>query len=129
MQYIYHLANASLTLRLVDYLATCSCIPNIVVTVISQVHGWVVSINIKSPIDVQQEKNIQAVLNELGIVYSPSKLINLVLMKLESGARISEVMYCYQVPIVSHGLPQCDEIEIFRQNTITGLGYCPQYLT
>lgn len=129
MQYLYHFENASLTLRLVDYLANCSYVPHSVVTVISQIDGWVVNINIKSPLDAQQEKNMKAVLNELGVVYSPSKLINLVLMKLEGGAKMSEVMYRYQVAIVSHGVPKCDEIETFRRHFIDELGYCPQYLT
>ena len=129
MQYIYQLANASLTLRLVEYLTTCSHIPNSVVTVISQIDGWVVNIKIKSSVDDQQDKNIKAVLNELGVVYAPSKLINLVLMKLEDGAKMTDVMYRYQVPIVSHGVPRCDEIETFRRNFIDELGYCPQYLT
>lgn len=128
MQYLYHLANASLTLHLVKYLTTCSYISDSVVTVISQIDGWVVNINMKSSVDPQQEKNMKAVLNELGIVYSPSKLINLVLMKLEGGAKMSEVMYRYQVAIVSHGVPKCDDIETFRRHFIDELGYCPQYL-
>jgi len=129
MQYLYHLENASLTLCLIDYLATCPYIPNSIVTVISQIDGWVVNINIKSSIDSQQAKNVKAVLNELGVVYTPSKLINLVLMKLEGGATIVDIMRRYQVAIVSHGVPQYEEIETFRQDFINGLGYCPQYLT
>lgn len=129
VQFIYHLKNVSMTLCLVDYLANCPYISDSVITVISQIDGWVVSIKMKSPIDAQQEENIKAVLNELGEVYSPSKLINSVLMKLESGATMTDVMFRYQVPIVSHGLPKREEIEIFRHDTICGLGYCPQYLT
>lgn len=128
MQYLYHLANASLTLRLVEYLSTCAYIPSNVVTVISQIDGWVINVKMKSALDAQQDKNLKAVLNELGVVYSPSKLINLVLMELEKGATITNVMRRYQVAIVCHGVPQCDEIKIFRKHFIDGLGYCPQYL-
>jgi len=128
MQYLYQFANASLTLRLVEYLTTCPYIPSSVVTVISQIDGWVVNIKVKSSLNPQQDKNFQAVLNELGVVYSPSKLINLALMELETGATITQVMRRYQVAIVSHGVPKCDEIQLFRQHFIDGLGYCPQYL-
>lgn len=128
MQYLYQFANASLTLRLVEYLTTCPYIPSSVVTVISQLDGWVVNINLKSSLNPQQDKNFKAVLHELGIVYSPSKLINLVLMELASGGNITQVMRRYQVAIVSHGVPKCDDIMIFRQSFIDGLGYCPQYL-
>lgn len=128
MQYLYQLANASLTLRLVEYLTNCSYIPSNVVTVISQIDGWVVKVKFKSSLSSQQDKNIKAVLNELGIVYFPSKLINLVLMELENGGTITNVMCRYPVAIVSHGVPQSHEIEIFRQHFIDGLGYCPQYL-
>ncbi|MBD2439597.1 hypothetical protein [Nostoc sp. FACHB-110] len=127
-QYLYHLENASLTLYLVNYLANCSYISSSIVTVINQRDGWIVNIQIKSAIEPQQEKNIQAVFNELGVVYTPSKLINSVLMKLESGATITEVMRQYHVSLVSHGVPKCDDIEVFRTDVIKGLGYCPQYL-
>ncbi|BCL39563.1 hypothetical protein [Nostoc sp. MS1] len=127
-QYLYHLENASLTLCLVNYLANCSYISPNIVTVISQIDGWIVNMQIKSTIEPQQEKDIQAVFNELGVVYTPSKLINSVLMRLESGATMTEVMRRYHVSIVSHGVPQYDEIEVFRTDVIKGLGYCPQYL-
>jgi hypothetical protein len=127
-QYLYHLENASLTLCLVNYLATCSYISPNIVTVISQIDGWIINMQMKSTIEPQQEKNIQAVFNELAVAYTPSKLINSVLMKLESGATITEVMRHYDVSIVSHGVPECDEIEVFRTDVIKGLGYCPQYL-
>jgi hypothetical protein len=128
MQYLYQFANASLTLRLVEYLTTCSYLPKSVVTVISQVDGWIVKITMPSSLHPQQDKNMRAFLNELGVVYLPSELVNLVLTGLETGYSVVDVMRRYQVAVVSHGVPQRDEIEAFRQHFINGLGYCPQNL-
>ncbi|MBD2448057.1 hypothetical protein H6G76_12940 [Nostoc sp. FACHB-152] len=128
MQYLYHLANASLTLRFVEYLISRPYCSQSIVTVISQVDGWIINIKMKSPLHPQQDGNMRAFLSELGVVYSPSQLINLVLTSLDTGASVVDVMHRYQVAIVSHGLPQSSEIEAFRQHFINGLGYCPQNL-
>jgi hypothetical protein len=128
MQYLYYLANASLTLRFIEYLVTKPYASQSIVTVISQLDGWIINVKMKSPLHPQQDGNMRAFLSELGVVYSPSTLISLVLTSLETGASVVDVMRRYQVAIVSHGLPQREEIEAFRQNFINGLGYCPQNL-
>ncbi|QLE42994.1 hypothetical protein FD723_22800 [Nostoc sp. C052] len=127
MQYLYYLANASLTLRVVEYFSRNDfCVE--FVTVINQFDGWIINVKTKSFVSVEKDKDIRAFLNELGIIYSPSKLISKVLSSLETGQPPINVMKCYKIAVVSHGRPQPDEIEVFRQSYIRGLGYCPQNL-
>jgi hypothetical protein len=128
MQYLYHLANASLTLRFIQFLRSNPSLPIKFVTVISQVDGWVVMIKMNSPLHPQTDRDFRAFLNELGIIYSPSALITMALISLEAGQSVVDVMRRYQVAVVSHGSPQCEDIEAFRQYFIHGLGYCPQNL-
>ncbi|MEH1932563.1 MAG: hypothetical protein V7L14_02290 [Nostoc sp.] len=127
MQYLYNLANASLTLRVVEYLSRNDFYVEYV-TVINQFHGWIINVKIKYFVSVQKDKDIRAFLNEVGIIYSPSELISQVLSSLQAGQSAINVMECYKVAVVSHGRPQPDEIEVFRQSYIRGLGYCPQNL-
>ncbi|MBN3895653.1 MAG: hypothetical protein HWQ41_10390 [Nostoc sp. NOS(2021)] len=127
MQYLYNLANASLTLRVVEYLSRNDFYVEYV-TVINQFHGWIINVKIKSFVSIQKDKDIRAFLNEVGIIYSPSELISQVMSSLQAGQSAINVMECYKVAVVSHGRPQPDEIEVFRQSYIRGLGYCPQNL-
>ncbi|HYX18475.1 MAG TPA: hypothetical protein VE944_29755 [Nostoc sp.] len=127
MQYLYYLANASLTLRVVEYFSRNGLSVEFV-TVINQFHGWIINVKMKSFVSVEKDKDIRAFLNELGIIYSPSELISQVLSSLEAGESAINVMERYHVAVVSHGRPQPNEIEVFRQSYIRGLGYCPQNL-
>jgi hypothetical protein len=129
MEYLYYLANASITLRIVSYLHGLPKIPISFVTVINQTDGWVVNIKMKSPLKPQQDGDLRAFLNELGIPYSPPGRVSIALWNLEAGESPIEVMRRYQVVVVSHGSPQREEIEAFRQQMIRGLGYCPPTLT
>ncbi len=129
MDYIYFLANASLTLRLVDYLHGQPQLPLGCFTVIHLPDGWVVKIKMNSPLNPQQDGDFQAVLTELGIPYSPPKLINMALVRLSAGQSPKVVMRRYQVVVVCHGSPQRQEIEVFQQQVARGLGYCPPTLT
>lgn len=128
MQYLYCLANASLTLRLIEYLRSQPQLRVSFVTVINQVNGWVVNIKMKSPLNQQQHGDVTAFLNELGIPYSPSPHVSMALVSLESGQCPIDVMRLYQIAVVSHGDPQRGDIEAFRQHFINGLGYCPPTL-
>ncbi|MBG1243626.1 hypothetical protein [Nostoc sp. NZL] len=127
MQYLYYLSNASLTLRVVEYCSKNDFSVEFV-TVINQFDGWIINVKIKSFVSAPKDKDIRAFLSELGIIYSPSELISKVLSSLEAGQSTINVMKRYKVAVVSHGRPQPDEIEVFRQNYIRGLGYCPQNL-
>ena len=128
MEYIYYLANASLTLRIVEYLHSTPQIPVAFVTVIHQIDGWIVKVKINSPINSQLDGDFRAFLNELGIPYEPPMRVNMALWSLEAGQSPIDVMRRYQVAIVSHGSPQREEIEAFRQQFVRGLGYCPETL-
>ncbi|MEH2052197.1 hypothetical protein [Nostoc sp.] len=127
MQYLYYLANASLTLRVVEYFSRNEFYVDFV-TVINQFDGWIINVKTKSFVSVEKDKDIRAFLKELGIIYSPSKFISKVLSSLETGQPPINVMKRYKIAVVSHGRPQPDEIEVFRQGYIRGLGYCPQNL-
>jgi hypothetical protein len=125
-QYLYSLANFSLTLRIIEHLRNyCSSILQSVV-VINQIDGWLISIKLKNYISVDSAKNLQAILNEMGVVYEPPSHIANALAKLEAGQSPVEIMNRYRVVIVAYGKPEKEEIEIFRQQIVERLGYCPQ---
>jgi hypothetical protein len=128
MEYLYYLANASLTLSLVKYLHGFPQIPVSFVTVINLLDGWVVNVKMKFPLNPQQDKDFRAFLNKFGIPYSPPERVSMALVSLAAGQSPLEVIHHYQVAVVSHGSPQCEEIEAFRQQFIRGLGYCPETL-
>lgn len=128
MEYLYYLANASLTLRIVEFLHGRPQMPVAFVTVIHQIDGWVVKIKMKSPLGSQRSGDFQAFLNELGISYEPPMRVNMALWSLEAGQSPIEVMRRYQVAVVSHGSPEREEIEAFKHQFVQGLGYCPETL-
>lgn len=128
MEYLYYLANASLTLRIVEFLHSKPQMPVAFVTVIHQIDGWVVKVKMNSPLNPMQDGDFRAFLNELGISYEPPMRVNMALWSLEAGQSPIDVMRRYQVAVVSHGSPQREEIEAFRQQFVRGLGYCPETL-
>ncbi|MEM6753276.1 MAG: hypothetical protein AAF630_09930 [Cyanobacteria bacterium P01_C01_bin.38] len=128
MEYLYYLANASLTLRVVQYLHGRPRIPVSFITVIHQIDGWVVRVKLDYPISKNEDGDIRAFLNELGIRYEPPMRVQMALWSLEAQQNPVEVMRRYQVAIVSHGSPDKEEIEAFRQQFVRGLGYCPETL-
>ncbi len=128
MEYLYYLANASLTLRVVQYLHGRPRIPVSFITVIHQIDGWVVRVKLDYPISNNEDGDIRAFLNELGIRYEPPMRVQMALWSLEAQQNPVEVMRRYQVAIVSHGSPDKEEIEAFRQQFVRGLGYCPETL-
>ncbi|OUL28455.1 MULTISPECIES: hypothetical protein [unclassified Nostoc] len=128
MEYLCYLANASLTLRLIEYLQSKPQLKISFVTVINQIDGWVVKVRLKYQVSPQEDGDLRSVLSELGIRYSPPKQVQLALWSLAGGQSPIDVMHRYQVAVVSHGQPETQEIEAFRQVFIRGLGYCPQTL-
>jgi hypothetical protein len=128
MEYLYYLANASLTLRIVEYLHTMPWLPVRFITVIHQIDGWVVKIKLSRPLDAQEDGDFRSFLNELGIPFEPEIRVRMALWGLETGQAPVEVMRRYQVAIVSHGTPDRQDIEEFRRQFVQGLGYCPETL-
>ncbi|MGF1539158.1 MAG: hypothetical protein ACFCU5_01700 [Pleurocapsa sp.] len=124
--YIYSFANASLTLRTIEYLRQQSKIPLDSVAVINLIDRWLVQIKLKHSIPLSLAQDFRAFLNEIGIPDNPSSRVRMALQKLEAGASATEVMNRYQVVIVAHGKPEKEEIEVFRRAIVERLGYCPQ---
>jgi hypothetical protein len=65
---------------------------------------------------------------ELGGAAEPSITLRMALWSLESGQSCVDVMQRYQVAVISHGVPERQDIEAFREQFIQGLGYCPETL-
>ncbi|NEQ28273.1 MAG: hypothetical protein F6K28_56680 [Microcoleus sp. SIO2G3] len=128
MEFLYHLANASLTLRVVEHLHAMPWLPLRFITVIHQIDGWVIKVKLFHPLSTVEDGNLRAYLNELGIACEPDIRVRMALWGLETGQSPVEVMRRYQVAIVSHGQPDRTEIEEFRQQFVQGLGYCPETL-
>jgi len=128
MDYLYFLANASLTQRVVEFLHKNSQFPLYSVTVLHQIDGWVVKVKMSRLLDPYLDGNFRAYLNELGIPYQPEVRVKMALWSLDAGEPPIEVMRRYQVAIVSHGRPDKEEIEAFRRQFVNGLGYCPETL-
>ncbi|MBC7825317.1 MAG: hypothetical protein H7126_15900 [Candidatus Parcubacteria bacterium] len=128
MEYLYYLANASLTLRIVEYLHSMSQLPVGFMTVIHQIDGWVVKVKMSHALPPQQDGDLRAFLNELGISYQPGIRVQMALWGLETGQSPIDIMQRYQVAVVSHGTPDRKEIEEFRKQFVQGLGYCPETL-
>ena len=129
MEYLYYLHNASLTLRVVERLLHATQLPVEFITVIHQMKGWVVKVKLHDSATVQAQRNFSAFLDEVGVAYEPEARIRMALWGLEMGQSEVDVMRRYQVAVVSHGKPDRLEIEEFRKQFVTGLGYCPETLS
>ncbi|MGF1566621.1 MAG: hypothetical protein ACFCVD_00860 [Nodosilinea sp.] len=128
MEYTYYLANASLTLRVVEHLLGNPRLPLDFMTVIHQIDGWVIRVKMDDRLGADDCEDFRAYMNELGIAYDPGIRVRMALWGLETGQSPIDVMRRYQVAIVSHGKPDREEIEAFRRQFVMGLGYCPETL-
>lgn len=125
-EYIYSFPNTSCTLAVIEHLRQ-KYQPHLnSVAVINLIDRWLVKLNLKSSVPYRTEKNLQSILNEMGLVARPAPKIVEALASLERGESPTEVMNRYQVVIVAHGKPETEEIEIFRDCIVERLGYCPQ---
>lgn len=128
MEYIYFLANASLTLRVVHFLQSKPNLPVHLMTVIHQINGWIIKVKMDRPLNLQEDGDFRAFMNEQGISYQPEIRLQMALWSLETGQSPIDVMRRYQVAVVSHGSPDRGDIEAFREQFTSGLGYCPETL-
>ena len=112
-EYIYSFPNTSCTLAIIEHLRRKYQSYLDSVAVINLIDRWLIKLNLNS-IPYRTEKNLQAVLNEMGSVARPTSKILQALSSLEHGESPTEVMNRYQVVIVAHGKPETEEIEIFR---------------
>ncbi len=128
MDYIYSLANASLTLRAIEHLQQMKHLAVSAMTVIHQIDGWILRVKFGQPLIPEVHSDFCAFMKELGIAYDMEMRIKMVLWSLDNEQSPTDVMRRYQVAIVSHGYPDKKEIEAFRQQFTRGLGYCPETL-
>ncbi|MBZ8179951.1 MAG: hypothetical protein SAL07_06590 [Oscillatoria sp. PMC 1051.18] len=128
MDYLYFLANASLTLRVVEHLRATNRLSVKFITVIHKIDGWIVKVKLENPVSPQDDGDFRAYMNELGIAYQPEIRLQMALWSLETGQSPIDVMRRYQLAVVSHGIPDRSDIEAFRQQFTRGLGYCPETL-
>ena len=125
-EYLYSFANASLTLRVIEYLRRQKKIPVDSVIVVNLIDRWLIKIKLKQNLDWQLAQDFQAFLNEMGIVHQPSPRLTMALLQLDAVESPTDVMNRYKIVIVAYGKPDQEEIEIFRQELVSKLGYCPQ---
>ena len=125
-EYLYSFANASLTLRVIEYLRNQKKIPVDSVVVVNLIDRWLIKIKLKQDIDWQLAQDFQAFLNEMGVIHQPSPRLMMALLQLDVGVSPTAVMNRYKIVIVANGKPDQEEIEIFRQQLVSKLGYCPQ---
>jgi hypothetical protein len=128
MDYLYYLANASLSLRVVEHLHASRHLPVRFMTVIHQIDGWIVRIKLDRHLEPHQHGDLRAYMGELGVPYEPGIRVQMALWGLETGQSPVDVMHRYHVAVVSHGCPDREEIEEFRKQFVQGLGYCPETL-
>ena len=127
-EYLYSFANFSLTLRVIEYLRNNYKSTLDSVAVVNIIDLWLVKVNLKPSISIDSATNLQAFLSEMGVSYHPSVQIVTALARLEDGESPTAIMNQYQLVIVAYGEPEKEEIEVFRQQIIKRLGYCPQNL-
>ncbi len=127
MDYVYFLANTSLTLRVVEFLRQ-GYLPVRFMSVIHQIDGWLIRVKLSEFLEPRQHGDFRAFMNELGIPHEPNVRIQMAMWGLETGQSPVAVMQRYQVAVVSHGIPDREEIEEFRSQFVRGLGYCPETL-
>ena len=124
-EYIYSFPNTSCTIRVVAYLRNKYQAYLYSVTVINSIDGWLVKLSLKRSTPHRLIKNLLAFLAEMGSIAQPSVKIQEAIVSLDRGEEPTVVMNRYQVVIVVHGKPETEEIEIFRDRVVSGLGYCP----
>ena len=126
IDHIYSFVNASLTLRVVEHLRNKYQAYLNSVTVINLIDRWIVRVSLSNFLPYQQTKNLQAFLNEMGAPAQLSTSTIDVFSDLDRGESPVDIMNRYQIVVVAHGKPVTEEIEIFRQQIVDRLGYCPQ---
>ena len=125
-EYLHSFANASFTLRVIEHLRRQYQSTLESVTVANLIDSWLVKVKLKQSISPQLALNLAAFLNEMGISYQPSALVAKALAELEAGESPTKIMNRYHLVIVAYGKPEKEEIEVFREEIVARLGYCPQ---
>ena len=125
-EYLYSFSNASSTLRVIEHLRNQYQSKLNSVAVINLIDCWLLKIKFQEWITIDVAKNLQAFLTEMGICHQPSLRVTKALAELDAGKSPTKIMNQYHVVIVTYGQPEKEEIEIFREQIVDKLGYCPQ---
>ncbi len=128
MNLLYCFANASLTKRVLSYLAKKLGSHTDTVTVVFLNDRWIIHLKLKPSIATDHFQDVRAVFNEHGIPYALAPWIEEVLAALEAGCDLMDVTTYYHVAILSYGVPQPEEVEDFQGQLVRGLGYRPPSL-
>lgn len=128
MEYLYFFDNASLTIRIIEYLQQCRGLSLDVVTVIYLSGGWLMRIKFKEWLDPTSDANLRAVMDEFGYACMPSTAMMAALKSLMDGQTPAAVMQRYHIAVVTHGQPSREEIEAFQQQFILRSGSYPKSL-
>ncbi|MEO1126957.1 MAG: hypothetical protein AAFX95_23210 [Cyanobacteria bacterium J06639_16] len=136
MEFLYCFANASLTQRILFYLLTTlrtnqraiARSPVDCATVIFLNDRWILRLKLDPALGREPYDDCWAVLNENGFPYSPSPIMTLVFNDLDAGCNPTSVMNRYHIAIVSHGMPNPEDVQCFQEQFVTGLGYRPPSL-
>lgn len=125
-EFFYSFSNASSTLRVIRHLRNNHQPRLKSVAVINLVDRWIVKVSLKDSISYSSAKNLLAFFAEMGVASQPPNNVINAVHRLEAGESPTEVMNRYQVAIIAYGKPEIEEIEIFRDQIVQRLGYCPQ---
>ncbi|MEL6139619.1 MAG: hypothetical protein AAFR42_19705 [Cyanobacteria bacterium J06628_6] len=128
MQYLYCFANVSLVLRVIHRLAQYSSPRTNGLTVLYMGDRWVLRILLNNDWPYDNRQDLLAFLDENGVRHQPQPNLSAALVALDKGQSVTQVMNQYHVVIVSHGKPEIQELHVFRERFVEGLGYCPQSL-
>lgn len=127
MSYIYFFTNASLILRVIEFLnSTNRSVQSM--TVIHRWDGWLLKVKFKYLLTLQEDGDVHSFMTELGSIYKPNRVLEQIFFSLETGISPITVMRRYSVAVVAHGLPDRKDIVEFCQCFTKGLGYYPESL-
>ncbi len=132
MNQVYSLGKASFVGRVIEYLqfmhATRAWSVEFM-TIINRFDGWIIRVKLNASWPPDARLYLKDFIREMGELYQPIPLIQNVLDALEGGESILAVMHRYHISVVDHGQPRTDEMEVFCEYVMHGLGYCPETLT
>lgn len=124
----YRVTNASLTQRLLTMLQNMLGSKLLCTTVIFFNDFWIIRIVLSPKTTSVDRNNCRAILQENGSLHTSNIWTHSVFQALDRGDTLLEVMNCYKIVILFHGASKPEEITLFQQNFISGLGYCPPSL-
>ena len=131
IDWYYYFGKAGYVLKIIHSLQSlqqCHGLNIQFMTILHQPQGWIIRIRPNQSWPIQSILDFQALLNEFGFTYKPNQHFRQIFDALEKGESLMDVMSRYCISAINHGQPRTDEILMFREKVIEGLGYCPDAL-